>query len=288
MYLLLGSSGQLGRDLSSRLPGPVTCWTRSDVDLTHFELLRQKIAELKPELVINCAAYNFVDQAESEPDAAFAVNAWAVRQLAIVCRDLDVTLVQFSTDYVFGLDASRRTAFEETDGPGPISVYGMSKLTGEYLVRSICPRHFVIRTCGLYGIWGTGGKGGNFVETLIRNANQAKPLRVVNDQYCTPSFTVDVAETTAKLIQTKEYGLYHLTNDGSCNWFELTEEIFRILKMSPDLTSIPTSGFPRPARRPPYSVLSLKKLESIGISKPRHWKEALRDYLIQRKERHPT
>ena len=140
-----------------------------------------------PDVVVNCAAYNFVDKAESEPDAAFAVNAWGVRDLARVCRDLDCVLVHFSTDYVFGLDSGRARPYAETDAPGPVSVYGLSKLAGEYLVRALCPRHFVIRTCGLYGVWGSGGKGGNFVETMLRVAGQGKPLRVVDDQICTPS-----------------------------------------------------------------------------------------------------
>src|SRR5207302_5199978 len=122
------------------------------------------LEKLRPDLVINCAAYNFVDRAESEPGAAFEVNAWAVKRLAVACRDLGFTLVHFSTDYVFGLDKERREPYSETDCPGPLSVYGLSKLSGEFMVRTYCPRHFVIRTCGLYGVSGSGGKGRNFVE----------------------------------------------------------------------------------------------------------------------------
>src|SRR5205807_3455525 len=138
-----------------------------------------------------------------EPDAAFAVNAWAVGRLADVCRDLDCALMHFSSDYVFGLDAGRRTPYREADAPGPVSVYGLSKLAGEYLVRARAPRHFVVRTCGLYGVWGGGGKGGNFVETMLRVAGQGKPLRVVHDQVCTPSYTADVAAGAAALLRTE-------------------------------------------------------------------------------------
>ena len=151
-------------------------------------------------MVVNCSAYNFVDKAEAERDAAMAVNAWAVYDLAMICRDLDVTSFTSATDYVFGLDAGRSRPWTEDDPPGPLSVYGLSKLAGEYLVRSTCPKHFVIRTCGLYGVRGSGGKGGNFVETMLRLAGNGKPLRVVNDQRCTPSYTADVAAAVARVV----------------------------------------------------------------------------------------
>src|SRR3954453_23472525 len=214
-YAVLGAAGQLGRELCHCLPGAVAALTRARADLTRPDTSRAARDEARPDVVFNCAAYNFVDRAESEPAAAFAVNAWGVRDLALLCRDLGCALVHFSTDYVFGLDESRQTPWDEADAPGPVSVYGLSKLAGEYLVRSLSPRHFVLRTCGLYGVWGSGGKGGNFVETMLRVAGQGKPLRVVADQRCTPSYTVDVAEATAALIGTERYGLYHLTNAGS-------------------------------------------------------------------------
>src|SRR5262249_31308806 len=162
-YAVLGAAGQLGRDLCSRLPDEVVPLTRAEADLTQRGALRKLLSDLRPDVVINCAAYNFVDRAEDEPDAAFAVNAWAVRELAVACHELGVVLVHFSTDHVFGLDTARHTPYAEDDAPGPVSVYGLSKLSGEYLVRALCPRHIVVRTCGLYGAWGSGGKGGNFV-----------------------------------------------------------------------------------------------------------------------------
>lgn len=280
--VVLGAPGQLGRDLCPRLAGEVVPLARADVDLTDAARLREKLDALRPAVVINCAAYNFVDKAEAEPDAAFAVNAWAVRNLAIACRDLGCTLVHFSTDYVFGLDAACKTPFAETDAAGPVSVYGLSKLAGEYLVRALCPKHFVVRTCGLYGVWGSGGKGGNFVETMLRLAGQGKALRVVNDQRCTPSFTADIAEATAALIQTGKFGLYHLTNAGDCTWFEFAREIFRISGVAADLTAITSDQFGAPARRPAYSVLANDKAVSVGVRPLRPWQEAVRAYLGQR------
>jgi dTDP-4-dehydrorhamnose reductase len=285
-YAVLGAAGQLGRDLCPRLPGEVVPLSRTGspaVDLARPQSLATLFDELRPDVVVNCAAYNFVDRAETEPHEAFAVNAWGVRELARLCHKRDCLLVHFSTDYVFGLDESRRQPWTESDAPGPVSVYGLSKLAGEYLVRASCPRHLVIRTCGLYGVWGSGGKGGNFVETMLRLAGQGKALRVVDDQTCTPSYTVDVAETTAELMQTGRTGLFHLTNSGSCTWHELARTIFELSGISANLTPIPSCDYPLPARRPTYSVLDHAGLRRAGIASPRPWREALAAYLHERR-----
>lgn len=274
-FAILGANGQLARDLAPRLPGEVHPLTRLQANLTQADSLRQTLTALRPDVVVNCAAYNFVDKAESEPEAAFAVNAWGVRNLALLCRDLDSVLVHFSTDYVFGLEEKRTTPYAVTAAPGPVSVYGLSKLAGEYLVRSICPKHFVIRTCGLYGLWGSGGKGTNFVETMLRLAGQGKPLRVVADQICTPSFTQDIATATATLIQTGRFGLHHLTNAGSCSWHDFAAEIFRLAKVSANLSPTTSKEYNAPARRPGYSVLE-------NQAPLRLWTEALTDYLSLR------
>ncbi len=284
-YAVLGSAGQLGRDLCPRLTGEVVPLTRQHIDLARPSTIRPVLSDLRADVVVNCAAYNFVDKAESEPDAAFAVNAWGVRELAAVCRDLDCGLVHFSTDYVFGLDEGRKIPYRESDAPGPVSVYGLSKLAGEYVVRALCPRHFVIRTCGLYGVWGSGGKGGNFVETMLRVAGQGKPLRVVADQTCTPSYTVDVATAAAALVETGRYGLYHLTNAGSCSWYDFARTIFQQAGVTADLTAIPSREYPAPARRPGYSVLAAGAYQALGLPAPRHWSDAVAAYLEERRRR---
>jgi dTDP-4-dehydrorhamnose reductase len=249
-YAVLGAAGQLGRDLVPRLAGDVVPLGREQLDLGRPETIRLALAALRPDVVVNCAAYNFVDRAETEPKAAFAVNAWGVRELARVCHDLDTTLVHYSTDYVFGLDAARTTPYAESDAPGPVSVYGLSKLVGEYLVRAHGPRHVIIRTCGLYGVGGSGGKGGNFVETMLRLASQGKPLKVVADQVCTPTCTVDLAAATVALLATGHYGLYHLTNAGSCSWYEFARAIFERAGVAADLTTTASQAYAAPARRP--------------------------------------
>jgi dTDP-4-dehydrorhamnose reductase len=261
---------------------------RDRAELTDAPLLRRTLEELRPDVVVNCAAYNFVDRAESEPEAAFASNAWGVRELARIGADLGFLLVHFSTDYVFGLDEARQAPWTETDSPGPVSVYGLSKLAGEYLVRALCPRHLVLRTCGLYGVWGTGGKGGNFVEKMLQLAGQGKPLRVVTDQVCTPSSTVDVATATAALIRTGRTGLFHVTNSGSCSWHEFARTIFELAGVQANLSAIPSAEFPTPARRPRYSVLSCAALAATGVPVLRPWREALAAYLEERQHRGST
>lgn len=277
---VLGSGGQLGHELCARLPGDVLPLTRAQADLTDAEQTWSTLTELQPDVVINCAAYNLVDRAESEPDAAFAANAHGVQELASTCNGLGAALVHFSTDYVFGLDQARCTPYLESDTPGAVSVYGRSKLAGEHFVRSICPKHYVIRTCGLYSLWGSGGKGGNFVETMLRVAGQGKPLRVVDDQVCTPSYAVDVAQAVIPLIATKRYGLYHVTNSGSCTWFELARTIFELAGVQADLTPISSGEYGAAARRPAYSVLASTKLPPL-----RSWQQALAAYLDERRRR---
>jgi dTDP-4-dehydrorhamnose reductase len=284
-YAVLGAAGQLGRDLLPRLPGEAVPLTRADADLTDPASLRAALERVRPDVVVNCAAYNFVDRAESEPEAAFRVNAWAVRDLAGVCRDLGCLLVHFSTDYVFGLDDSRRTPYLETDAPGPVSAYGLSKLVGEYLVRALCPRHLLIRTCGLYGVWGVGGKGGNFVETMLRLAGEGRPLRVVADQVCTPSYAADVAAGAAALIESGRTGLYHLTSGGSCSWHEFADAIFTLAGVRADLTPITSREYGAAARRPAYSVLDGGAAARAGAGPLRPWREALAAYLEERRSR---
>src|SRR5262249_57169165 len=151
------------------------------------------------------------------------------------------------------------------DAPGPVSVYGLSKLAGEYAVRAYCPRHFVVRTCGLYGAWGSGGKGTNFVETMLRVAGQGKPLRVVADQTLTPSYTADVATAAAALVRTDRHGLYHLTNAGACSWFEFAGAIFELAGVKADLAPTTSREYGAPARRPADSVLAMGAYDALGL-----------------------
>jgi dTDP-4-dehydrorhamnose reductase len=284
-YAVLGANGQLGRDLCAQLTGNVIPLTREQADLTHPETVRQALGAVRPEVVINCAAFNLVDRAETEPETAFAVNAIGARDLVLVCRDLDCVLVHFSTDYVFGLDASRCTPYLETDTPGPMSAYGTSKLAGEYFVRANWAKHFVIRSCGLYGVWGSGGKGGNFVETMLSLARAGKRLRVVSDQRCTPTYTADLASAVIPLITTGRYGLYHLTNAESCSWYEFARTILELAAIPADLAPITSEVYNAPAPRPSYSLLASQAYQDLGFVPLRPWREALTAYLSERRQK---
>jgi dTDP-4-dehydrorhamnose reductase len=280
--VVLGAQGQLGRDLVGRLPGSVLGLARADADLTDPERLRQTLQDAKPDVVVNCAAYNHVDRAEDEPEAAFRINAWGVRDLAAICRDLSLFLVHYSTDYVYGLDESRDTPWNESDAPGPVSVYGLSKLTSEYLVRSVCPGHLVLRTCGLFGLHGIGGKGTNFVEAMLRRAREGTPVRVVADQTCSPSYTMDVADATAALLRAGASGLFHVVNADGCSWYDLAREIFAVAGLTVNVVPISSREYGARARRPRYSVLGSQGLAAVGVPALRSWREALRAYLAER------
>ncbi len=281
-YVVLGAIGQLGRDLCPLLGPDVIPLTRAELDPSNPTLAKAVLAQHRPDVVINCAAYNFVDLAESDPEAAFDINALAVHHLARACNELGCRFIHCSTDYVFGAEVGRTQPYQEADAPGPISVYGASKLAGEYLALNACASSLVIRTCGLYGLHGTGGKKGNFIDTMLRLGREGKPIRVVDDQQCTPSYTLDVATTMVSLIAKQAQGLFHVTNAGSCTWYQLAKHVFESAHLTVDLTAIPSSGYPTPARRPAYSVLALDALTKAGVAIPRRWEEAVEAYVVSR------
>lgn len=277
--ILLGGYGQLGTALSQVLGAQAHPLTREEADLLQHDRLCSTLDALSPETIINCAAYNAVDRAEEDPEAAFALNADAPGRLAEWCQLRDIPLVHISSDYVFGGDESRETPYTEEDEPAPLSQYGRSKLAGEQNVRAGCSRHFVIRTCGLYGRRRSTGKG-NFVETMLNLAETRSELSVVDDQVCTPTYVLDLAETIASLIQTSEYGLYHATNSGQTTWCRFAREIFRQSWVPVDVRPITSDEFGAAARRPGYSVLDSSKIERLTGNVARDWESALTAYLL--------
>jgi len=262
-----------------------------DLEITNPESVTAALETADADMVINSAAYNLVDRAEDEPEAAFAVNAFGTRNLAQYCAERDIPLLHVSTDYVFsgyedetGYSVPRSIPYRETDTPLPLSAYGSSKLAGEYFVHSLCRRHFVVRTCGLYGHRGATGKG-NFVETMLRLGGERDELSVVDDQRCTPSATADVAAGIAALIETDAYGLYHATNSGDVSWCELATEIFRLSDMAVTVKPITSAQFGAKARRAGYSVLNNEKLKSATGCELPAWQDALSRYLTERNDR---
>ena len=278
--VILGANGQLGTDLAKALADwPVTRATRADFDACDPAAARSFLAAARPDLVINTTAFHHLDTCEAQPERAFAVNAIAVRDLAAICRDLNATLVHVSTDYVFGGDAGRTTPYTEADLPAPVNTYGVTKAAGEQFVRATCPKHFVVRTCGLYGVAGASGKGGNFVELMIRLAKEGKPIKVVTDQVATPTATKDLAAKIKELALSEAYGTYHVTSEGSCSWHEFAGTIFRRLGLTPEFGGQTSAESGAKTRRPAYSVLAKDGLRKAGLSPMRPWPEALAEYL---------
>lgn len=275
---IIGANGQLGTDLVNALAREeLVPLTHDELDICDAEQTRTQLVREHPDVVINTAAYHRVDECELHIERAFAVNAAAVRTLALICRDLGATLVHFSTDYVFRGD--QRRPYTEDDLPGPLSAYGVSKLAGEHFVQALCEQYFLVRTCGLYGVAGSRGKGGNFVESMITQARAGQAIRVVDDQILTPTSTEELARKVAQLIRTREYGLYHLTSNGECSWYEFAKAIFTLLGWSANLSPMSSAAFGARAKRPPYSVLAHTHLARLGLDDLRPWQEALRSYL---------
>ncbi len=286
--LLIGANGQLGSDLRDVLTGHTVLaasrvalndprHSTMSLDITQHAALHEAIRGFNPAIVINCAAFHRVDDIENDAGQALSVNAYAAQRLALACRDAGCELLHISTDYVF--DGAKRAPYVETDFTNPLSAYGASKAAGEQLIRAAWPRHYIVRTCGLYGRAGASGKGGNFVNTMLRLAREGKPVRVVDDQTCTPTSTRDLAEQIALLIETHAYGTYHATNAGACTWREFADAIFERAGLPIRAEPISSAQFGAPAKRPPYSVLDNAALQKLGIDRMRHWRDALAGYL---------
>jgi dTDP-4-dehydrorhamnose reductase len=278
---IIGADGQLGSDLvkSFRKEEAILLYY-PEFDITQPDKVKKVLSSLEADVIINTAAYHKVDECEDNPQESFLVNSIAVRDLALICRDLGVALVHFSTDYVF--DGKKRKPYVEEDAPNPLSVYATSKLAGEYFVQNMLDKYFIIRTCGLYGEAGCWGKGYNFVDTLAALEKQGEPLKVVNDQWVTPTSTAELAERIKELILTGHHGLYHLTNEGECTWFEFAKTIFTLMGKKPNLIPTDSEAYGAKAKRPPYSVLENKKAKEIGLTEFPHWKKSLEQYLIKK------
>jgi len=276
--LLIGHRGQLGSDLRRVFAGEdLMLATQEQIRVEDAAQVDAIVAQAKPDLILNCAAFHRVDDCEDGAERAFEVNVFGVRNLALAAARTGAVLVHFSTDYVF--DGPRRTPYAETDLPCPRCHYGVSKLAGEFLLQSMWPKHFIFRVSGLYGYAGSREKGTNFVEMMIGLARQGKPIRVVDDQVLTPTSTMDVARAVRLIAGTDCYGLYHLTNAGECSWHEFAQAIFACANLRPDVTPVTSDAFPTRAKRPNYSVLDNRRLRDSGFSDLPHWREALGCYI---------
>jgi dTDP-4-dehydrorhamnose reductase len=279
--LIIGVNGQLGTDLHRALKDfEVVPLDHADIEITDMTSVKKSLKKHRPDVVINTAAFVRVDDCEVEKDRAFLVNALGARNVAIAAQELGARLVHISTDYVFGGEEEpHSTPYTEFDIPVPVNTYGRSKLAGEQFVRHLCLRHFIVRSSALFGVAGASGKGGNFVETMLRLAKERDELRVVEDQVLSPTYTKDLARKIAQLINTEYYGIFHITNKGACSWYDFTQEILRLAKLKTPVVPITSDQYPQKAKRPLYSVLDNYHLRLLGMDDLRPWQEALEDYM---------
>ena len=272
--LITGSDGMLGHDLADVLKGKheLILTTSKTLDITDKNHVIDFVSSQKPDMLINAAAYTDVDGCEKNQELAYSVNGEGVRNLAMACKKIGCGLVHISTDYVFNGENTR--PWVEDDETGPISVYGKSKLEGEKAICEILDKYFILRTAWLYGV-----NGRNFPKTMLELAENHSKITVVYDEVGTPTYTLDLAQAISKLIETDCYGIYHLTNSGSCSWCEFARYIFEIAGADIEVVPVTADEFARPAPRPSYSVLENRNWVENGFEPLRNYTEAIKEYI---------
>ncbi|MCT4686664.1 dTDP-4-dehydrorhamnose reductase [Vallitalea sp.] len=273
--LITGVNGQLGYD-AAKLLSPfhkIIGLKKDELDITKLKDVQNVISNVKPQVIINCAAYTNVDGCEENINLAYNINAYGCHNLAILSKKYDYCLVHFSTDYVF--DGKKSQPYIESDKANPLNIYGSSKLLGENFIKSLCPKHYILRTSWLYG-----QHGNNFVKTMLKLSKKNDTLNVVNDQIGTPTYTVDLIKVIAMLIKTDNYGIYHVSNEGECSWYDFTNKILQLTNNKTKVFPIDSEQLNKPAKRPSYSVLKNYMLKHVFNYKTRSWEEALEEFLI--------
>lgn len=290
--LITGSDGQLGSELKNLLKNKqselgaipelikdakIVCIDISELDITNKEAVVVYTQKTRPDIIINCAAYTNVDDCEKNIDEAFQVNAIGARNMAIGAQEIKAKLIHISTDYVFSGDGCR--LYREFDLPDPQSVYGASKYLGEQYVREFCSKYFIVRTAWLYGY-----VGNNFVKTIMKVGREKGLLKVVNDQIGNPTNAVDLAYNILRIAETSEYGIYHCTGNGECSWFDFAKKIIEYAGIKATVSPCTTEEYPRPAKRPAYSVLDNMMLRCTVGDKMRNWQDALKSFISKYSE----
>jgi dTDP-4-dehydrorhamnose reductase len=277
--LIVGAGGQLGSDFVKQANAAGHCVIPVDypqIDICDKSSVERHVDDAKPDIIVNCAAFTAVDNCETETAKAFSLNANACTHLALSSKKHGAALVHFSTDYVF--DGTASAPYAENSSTGPKSIYGESKLRGEMLITTLHENSMIFRIAWLYGLYGN-----NFVKTIRRvaaaNAQEGKPLRVVNDQFGTPTWTVDVCRQVLAVLDKRERGVFHCTSEGFCSWYDFAKEIVAAAGIDADIQPCATEEFPRPAPRPRYSVLENARLKSLGVHIMPDWKDGFREFL---------
>ena len=278
---VIGANGQLGMDVAQAFAkngDEVSPVTHSGIELSSMDSVSNSLESLRPDIIANTAAMHHVENCERDPQKAFAVNGLGSRNVALVARNIGATLMHVSTDYVF--DGAKGSPYEESDAPMPLNVYGNTKLSGEYFVRSTVDKHFVLRTSAIYGKNPCRAKGGlNFIELMLKLARERGEVKVVDSEFVTPTSTSEIARQMVALSRCNFYGLYHATAEGSCSWYEFAREIFSVANVRVNLKVAGPNEFPAKVARPAYSVLENRALKSHGLNVFKPWQEGLREYL---------
>jgi dTDP-4-dehydrorhamnose reductase len=281
---VIGSNGQLGHDVVRAFAeqcDEVRALTHQDIELSSLESVAACLRATRAEVVVNTAAMHNVESCEQQPGRAQEVNVVGARNLATATRDLGSVLVHVSTDYVF--DGAKGTPYVESDEARPLNVYGRTKLEGEQFVQDSNPKHFVLRTAALYGNHPCRAKGGqNFIDLMLRLARERGRVRVVDNEFTSPTATTDLARQIASLSRSDAYGLYHATAEGSCSWYEFAREIFRMADVPVTLEVASPNEFPAKVPRPAYSVLENCKLKSQNLNLFHPWQDGLHAYLSEK------
>ena len=278
--LVTGSTGQLGSDVVKELlkRGYSTLSpNRSEFNLCSEDSIINYILNSNCEAIVHCAAYTQVDKAEDEKDLCIKINATATKHIAKCAKILDIPMIYISTDYVF--DGTKDGEYTENDETNPINIYGESKLAGEKYVQEILDKYYIVRTSWVFNI-----NGKNFIETMLRLSKANNQLSIVNDQIGSPTYTKDLSRLLVDMIETNKYGLYHATNEGYCSWYEFADTIFKLANINIDIKAINSNEYASRAKRPLNSKLSKDKLIEYGFKPLPHWEDALKDYLIRRRD----
>ncbi len=279
--VILGANGQLGHELISLFDSTKTRGlTHEDIEIQDKGAVQRALVESRPSVLINTAAFHNVDRCEQQPTKAFSVNAFAVDSLAHLCGTARCIFVHLSTDYVF--DGRKGLPYAEVDSPNPLSAYAISKLAGELLIRRHKGTHYVVRTAGLYGIQGSRSKGYTFIDRILRQAEAGEPIRVVDDMFFSPSYTLYVAQAIRRIIEKAPFGTYHVAGSGWCSWYEFAKTALEFSDFDADIAPIKYADFQSNVRRPMFSALENRAMKEAGLPDLPHWKDGLRAYLAER------
>src|SRR4030095_11611340 len=281
---VIGANGQLGSDIVAEFKSSgydVAELTHKDIDVSNIDSASNALKNIKANIIINTAAMHNVEKCELEPELTFAVNSEGAKNLANICNDTGAVLIHISTDYVF--DGDKNSPYIETDSTSPLNVYGKTKVAGENFIKELSKKYFIVRTSGIYGLHPCRAKGGlNFAELMLKLAKERGGMRVVDDEFLTPTSTKEVSRQLVKLAGGDNWGLYHASAEGSCSWYEFAKKIFELSGIKTNLEVASPGEFPMKVPRPKYSVLENLNLKNAGINIFKPWNEGLKEYLDSR------